>query len=68
MSNVNSVEIQFNVIPSPILRTYMCSLHLGFPTKIMYAFLFSPIHATCPNNLTLLHVTILIISGEKYML
>jgi hypothetical protein len=26
----------------------------GFQTKILHAFLFSPVHATCPTNLTLL--------------
>jgi hypothetical protein len=40
----------------------------GFPSKILYAFLLIPIHATCPANLVLLDLIILIILGEVYKL
>jgi hypothetical protein len=40
----------------------------GFPTNILYAFFFSPTHATCYSHLILLNLIILIMFGEEYKL
>jgi hypothetical protein len=40
----------------------------GFPTNILYAFLFSPICDTCSAYLILLDLIVLIILGEQYKL
>jgi hypothetical protein len=40
----------------------------GYPTKILYALLYSPLHAICPAHVILLDLIILIILGEQYKL
>jgi hypothetical protein len=43
-------------------------LSSGFPTKIVYAFLFSLIHVTCTAHLILLDLIILILLDKEYRL
>jgi hypothetical protein len=40
----------------------------GFPTKTLYAFSVTSMHATCPVHLILLDLIILILHGEHYKL
>jgi hypothetical protein len=37
----------------------------GFPTKMLYAFLFAPTRVTCPAHVILRYLIILIILGEE---
>jgi len=42
--------------------------HSGFPTKIVYALLNSPMRATCPAHLKLFNLITLIMCGKAYKL
>jgi hypothetical protein len=59
-SLVSSTHLRFD-LPSGLFLS-------GFPTNILYIFLFAPIRATCPATVILLDLTILVILGEEYML
>jgi hypothetical protein len=39
-----------------------------FPTKTLYAFLFFPMHATCPTHLIFFDLIVLIVYGKQYKL
>lgn len=55
-------KIQFSIVlPTTSLR----HLPLKFMTKILCAFISSPIHAKCPAHLILLNLITLVISGEE---
>jgi hypothetical protein len=63
LSQINPIH----TIPFVHLRLGLPSglLPSGFPTNILYTFLFSPIRATCPIHLIFLDLIILIILGEE---
>jgi hypothetical protein len=56
-----------------ILSSYPCLSLLsglspsGFLTKVLNAFIISPMHNTCPSHLICLHIIIIMISGEEYI-
>ena len=53
------------ILPSHLCRGLPSGLFLsGFPTKILYAFHFSPMRATCSTNLILIDLITLIILGR----
>jgi hypothetical protein len=54
-------EIHFNIVAQLRLGLHSGLFPSGFPTNILYAFLFSPIRATCHPHLILLYLIILII-------
>lgn len=55
-------KIQLNIV---LPTTSLSHIPLKFMTKILCAFISSPIHAKCPAHLILLNLITLVISGEE---
>jgi hypothetical protein len=73
--SIQSIQPHLNSLRSTVILSSHLRLGLpsglfpsGFFTKILYAFLFSPILATCPAHRILHDLIIQIILGEKYKL
>jgi hypothetical protein len=64
----DSHKIQFSVPPTMTVSSKIVSSLELFEPKLLFAFLISPIRATCPAHHTLLDFTILKIFEEVYKL
>jgi len=58
----------FCVLIWSTLRCSECSHQFRFQTKILNAFLISPVRAICPTDIILLNLIVLITFGEEYEL
>jgi len=61
-----SPKIHSNIILPSMPRSLSGLFPSGFLTKILYAFLISPMHMTCSTHLILLDLITLMIFGEMY--
>jgi hypothetical protein len=61
------LKIHSNIIFTFTPRSYEWYFPFRFSTKILYAFLISPMHATCPTHLVLLDWITLIIFGKVHI-
>jgi hypothetical protein len=59
-------KIHFSIAHPPTSFRPSGLFRSGFPIKILYAFLFAPIRATCPAHLVLLDLIILIMFGVEH--
>ena len=64
--HIHFLKIHLNIIPHLLLSLQSGLFTSGFPTKILYTPLLSPIRATCPANLILLELITRSIFGVEY--
>jgi len=65
-STTHFLKIHLNVIPHLRLGLPSCLFPKGFPTRILYTSLLSPMRATCPTHLNFLNLVTRKILGEQY--
>jgi len=59
-------KVRINVTPHLLLGLPSGLFPSGFPTDILYAFVISSMHTTCPAPIILVYLIALIMFGEAY--
>ena len=65
-AHFRTISVRSSSLPLPFPLLNRGLFRLYFPTRNLYEFLFSPVHATCPVNLIHFSVNAVIVFGEMY--